>query len=95
MDKLIDKGVTNITKVKKLYADYTTMVQTNISLKEIMGMVKYMYNLNNIFSYGYTTECSELNYKYSTPACFLYTPDRSLFGGASVMIPDGSTPANV
>jgi len=71
------------------------MVKTNISLKEMMGMAKYMDKLDNMFSYGLTTECSNITYKYSLPGCFLYTPDRSLFNGASVMIPDGGTPGKV
>lgn len=95
MDKLISKGLLNITRIKKLYADYTNIVKTNISLKEIMGMVKYIYRLKHMFSYGFTTECSNLNYKYSSPGCFLYTPSRDLFNWASIMIPDGASPWNV
>jgi anionic cell wall polymer biosynthesis LytR-Cps2A-Psr (LCP) family protein len=92
MDKIISKGLLNITRLKQLYADYTKVIHTNISLKEMLGMAQYMYKPNHILSYEYTTECSNLNYKYSAPGCFLYTPSRDLFGGASVMIPDGSTP---
>jgi hypothetical protein len=61
----------------------------------MMGMAKYIYKLDNIFSYGLTTECSNITYKYSLPGCFLYTPQRELFGGASVMIPDGAGPGKV
>lgn len=78
-----------ITKLRKVYEDYINMVKTNISLQEVLGMAKYMYKIDKVFSYGLTTECSTLNYIYSTPGCFLYTPAREAFNGASVMIPIG------
>ncbi|MFA7298600.1 MAG: LCP family protein [Candidatus Absconditabacterales bacterium] len=89
MNKLKENGFGNITKLKKLYADYVQMVTTNISLKEMLGMVKYADNIKHMFSFGYTVECSHLVYRFSNPACFLYNPDRSLFDGASAIIPDG------
>ncbi|MCX6823141.1 MAG: LCP family protein [candidate division SR1 bacterium] len=95
IDKMKSQGLGTVTKLKKLYSNYTSMVKTNISLKEMMGMAKYMDKLDNMFSYGLTTECSNITYKYSSPGCFLYTPDRSLFNGASVMIPDGASPGKV
>lgn len=72
-----------------------SMVKTNISMEELMGMAKYIYKLDHMFSYGLTTECSNISYQYSFPGCFLYTPSRELFGGASVMIPDGWSPGKV
>lgn len=33
--------------------------------------------------------------RFSNPACFLYNPDRALFGGASAIIPNGGTPGEV
>lgn len=95
INKATSQGLGTVSKIKKLYSNYTSMVKTNITLKEMMGMAKYMYSLKHIFSYGLTTECSNITYKYSDPGCFLYTPSRDLFGGASVMIPDGGTPGKV
>jgi hypothetical protein len=92
LDTVSAQGVSNITKIKKLYNNYTEMVKTDLTLKEIMGMAKYAYKIKHIFSYGYTTECSTSHYQYSRPGCFLYTPERSLFNGASVMIPIGASP---
>jgi hypothetical protein len=51
MDKLKENGMGNINKLKKLYADYTKMVTTNISLKEMLGMAQYAYKLKHIFSF--------------------------------------------
>jgi len=95
MDKISNNGIWNVGKIKQLYSEYTEMVRTNISLKEIIWMVKNFYDVKNIFSYWFTTECSNYAYKYSYPWCFLYTPDRALFDWASVIIPDGWTPGNV
>lgn len=92
MNKLKENGLGNVNKIKKLYADYTKMVNTNISLKEMLGIAKYAYKLEHIFSFGYTVECSHVAYRFSSPACFLYNPDRALFNGASAIIPDGGTP---
>lgn len=87
IDKLMSNGLGNVSKIKQLYKNYTTMVTTNIALKEMLGMVKYVDNIKHIFSFWYTIECSEDNYKYSFPACFLYTPMRELFNWASVIVP--------
>lgn len=95
VEKLKQNGLGNIGKLKQLYADYTKMVITNISLKEMLGLAQYADNLKHIFSFGYTVQCSNLTYKYSYPACLLYNPSRELFGGASAIIPDGGTAGQV
>ena len=77
------------SKLKNLYGEYIKMVKTNISLDEIIGMWKYAYDLKHIFSFGYTTDCSNAARKFSYPACFLIAPPRELFDGAAVMIPVG------
>ena len=51
MDKLKANGLGNVTKLKKLYQDYIQMVTTNISLKEMLGMVQYADNIKHIFSF--------------------------------------------
>ncbi len=92
------KSQTNIfnpSKIKSLYTQYTEIVKTNISMDEILWMVQYAYDINDVFSFGYTTECSHSALRFSKPACFLYPPDRSLFKWASVMIPVWSNPPNV
>ena len=95
MDKFKENGLGNVGKLKQLYEDYTKMVITNITLKEMLGIAKYAYKLKHMFSFWYTVECSNITYKYSYPACFLYNPDRALFDGASAIIPDGGTAGQV
>ena len=91
INKLKENGFGNINKIKKLYEDYTKMVTTNISLKEMLGIAKYAYKLEHMFSFWYTVECSHVAYRFSSPACFLYNPDRALFNWASAIIPNGGT----
>ncbi|HMS90680.1 MAG TPA: LCP family protein [Candidatus Absconditabacterales bacterium] len=95
MNKLMENGLSNVNKLNKLYEDYTNMVTTNISLKEMLGMVKYIDRIKHMFSFGYTNECSNVAFRFSRPACFLYTPSRELFGGASAILPDGGSPTNI
>ena len=92
-DKLISQ-ITSPTKIKQLYADYTKIVKTNISLDEMIGLAQYADNMKHMFSFGFTTECSNFAYKLSHPGCFLYTPNRDLFGWASVILPVGSDNVN-
>lgn len=87
IDKLTENGVSNVGKLQKLYDNYIEMVNTNITFKEIVGMAKYASKLKHMFSFGYTVECSHAALRFSYPACFLYTPDRDLFGGSSAIIP--------
>lgn len=95
MNKLMENGLSNVNKLNKLYEDYTNMVTTNISLKEMLGMVKYIDRIKHIFSFWYTNECSNVAFRFSRPACFLYTPSRELFWWASAILPDGWSPTNI
>lgn len=51
MNKFKENGLGNVTKLKKLYEEYTKMVTTNISLKEMLGMVQYVDNVKHILSF--------------------------------------------
>ena len=92
-EKLISQ-ITSPSKIKQLYQDYTRIVKTNITLDEMIGLAQYADNMKHMFSFGFTTECSMFAYKLSHPGCFLYTPNRDLFGWASVILPIGSDNIN-
>ncbi len=79
---------------KKLYQDYVSMVNTNISLDEVIWLSQYIDSTEHIFSYGFTMECSNIVPRLSRPWCFLYPPSRDLFWWASVILPIWSTPTN-
>ncbi len=92
---LSSPDIRNVSTIKKLYAQYTSMVKTNISLKEIIGMLQYVFSLQHIFNFGLTSECGYRSYESSKPGCFLYVPSRDAFNGASVMIVNGATASDL
>lgn len=92
---LSSPDIRNVSTIKKLYEQYTTMVKTNIGLKEIIGMLQYVFSLQHIFNFGLTSECGYRSYESSKPGCFLYVPSRDAFNGASVMIVNGATPSDL
>jgi hypothetical protein len=85
----------NIKKVQQLYEDYENMVNTNVTLKEMIGISRHTMNIKHTFSFGYTIECSHAAHRFSSPACFLYTPNRDLFGGSAAIVPIGATAQQV
>jgi polyisoprenyl-teichoic acid--peptidoglycan teichoic acid transferase len=93
MAKFMSQKLTPNT-IKELYKNYTAMVKTNISLDEILGLIDNKNDIKHMFSYGLTTYCSNVAYKNSHPGCFLYSPEMSDFGGASVILPIGADKNN-
>lgn len=92
--KILEQGF-KPSKIKELYADYTAMVKTNISLDEMLGLAQYANDIEHIFTYGLTTDCSNVAYRYSYPGCFLYSPDPINFGWAMVILPVGADKTNI
>lgn len=92
---LSSPDIRNVSTIKKLYSQYTAMVKTNINLKEIIGMLQYVFSLQHIFNFGLTSECGYRSYDSSKPWCFLYVPNRDAFNGASVVLVNGATPSDL
>ncbi len=88
-------NITNVSKLKELHTTYTQMVTTNISLKEMIWMFQYVYNFENIFTFGLNTYCTYKSYTMTDAGCFLYNWNREAFGGMAVMVPNWSTPSTV
>lgn len=74
-------------KIKELYKNYTTMVNTNIFVDEMIWLAQYAGDIEHMFSYGLTTDCSNVAHRYSYPGCFLYAPDAINFWWAAVILP--------
>ena len=89
-DKVLSSGL-SLENAQELYGQYKTYVSTNITLSEMLRTVQYIKNLNNFTSFGFTTYCSYSNFLNMSSACFLYTPERELFWGASIILPLGAT----
>jgi LCP family protein required for cell wall assembly len=88
---LTKENLTSVSKLTELYNTYTEMVTTNISSKEIIGMVRYVYDFKKILSFGLNTHCTYSSYKLTDVWCFLYNGNREAFNGAAVIIPNGAT----
>ena len=89
------ENITSVSKLKSYYDTYSRMVTTNISSKEVIGMVKYAYMFKNMFSFGFNTYCTYSSYKLTDAACFLYNWNRDQFNWAAVMIPNWANAWNV
>jgi hypothetical protein len=88
-------NLTSISDLKETYEMFTQIVQTNVSLKEILGMIKYLDQERSFFSFVYTADCNDRALHLATPGCELYHGSRDAFGGQAVMLPDGATPGNL
>jgi hypothetical protein len=82
------------SKIKDLYYQYTRMVYTDLTFKEILGLAQYMDKIKHFFSFVYTADCDWSSWKTVEPGCLLYYPPRDLFNGLSVLLPIGATPEN-
>ncbi len=89
------ENITNIGKLKSMYGTYTEMVTTNISLKEMIWMFKYVYDFKYMFSFWLNTYCSYQSYAMTDAWCFLYNWNREAYWGMAVMVPNWSTPSHL
>lgn len=86
-------NITSPSKIKELYADFTTVVHTNMTLDEIIGSMQYAYKIDKFSSFQYAV-CGNYRWDMAEPGCLLYNPPIAAFG-ASVEIPAEATPSNV
>ncbi len=85
------ENVTNISVLRELYNQYSKIVTTNVTYQEMLWMVPNLEKMDHVISNGLTSECGYGWYKMMKAGCFLYTPNSALVGGASVLLPNGST----
>lgn len=69
--KLMSSENMSPSKMKELYANYTSIIKTNISLDNLIGLLKYGTTLPEMHSFGYTMQCSNEIWKTMTPWCIL------------------------
>ncbi len=90
-EKAITTGyLTNPGKLAELYSAVISHLDTDLSLAKIGELAFTLRKVDNtnIFVSALSQDCS--NVKKCSPGAFLYTPDRDLFGGASVVIPENA-----
>lgn len=93
--KLAEQGyLSNPIKMKELYSIMSEYVKTDLDLGAIIQLAKQSRQENQIISFNLNNSCY-----YGSASCekwgFLYTPDRDLFWGASVLVPNGATYKNL
>lgn len=87
-------SLTNINKMERLYDRYQSMIQTNLTIKHMLHLLQYKDNVQKFASYVLSYECGAY-FTQMIPWCFLTTPPRDWFGGASVLTPLTTTANNL
>ncbi len=96
LKKLTDsESLTSVNTMKKLYEQYKKMVKTNVTARNAVAMIDYAYDMPEILTFGYTTECSNAVWRTMKPGCLLYFPPREWFNGMATMLPIGASSAQV
>ena len=93
-DKLLSGGNLTISRATELYESYTAMVNTNVSLNEMLWTIQYLGTIK-MFPLGINSYYSYDSFKWAQKGSFLYNPQRELFGGASVLLPFGASAGNL
>ena len=80
------------TKIGGIFNVIQSSVQTNMPLMFMINMAKNAIGIpkENIVGYSMDNSCGEV-LKTCHPGGLLYTPDKNLFGGASVVLPKKAT----
>lgn len=92
-NKMFSGGNLGLERAKQLYSGYMAMVNTNISMNEMLWTVQYLDKVKP-FSFWLNTSFSYENLN-TQKGSFLYTPQRELFWGAAVLLPIGATAGNM
>lgn len=71
VSKLMSSENFSISKFKELYAHYTSIVKTNITLDQMVGLLQYDTSVPAMHSFGYTMQCSNDIWKFMIAGCLL------------------------
>ncbi len=88
-------NLTNLNEMKRIYAEADKVFETNISLKQIIGLLQYLDVDRQYFSFGYTADCNSIYLESTEPGCVLYYGNRDDFGWAAVLLPVWAPSSNV
>lgn len=92
-NKLLSGNTLTLNSAKELYSGYVAMVNTNISLNEMLRTIQYLDKVKP-FSFGLNSSYSYDNLN-AQKGSFLYNPQRELFNNAAVLLPLGATASNI
>ena len=71
VSKIISSENFSLSKFKELYTNYTSIIKTNISLDHMIWLLRYDIDMPTIYSFGYTTQCSNDIRRTMLPGCIL------------------------
>lgn len=89
------ENLTSVGTMRDLYKQFNQMVTTNVSLENFVSMIDIAYDMPQIASFGYTSECLNNAWRTMIPGCMMYYPPREDFGGMATVLPAGATPGNI
>lgn len=88
--------ITNPKKLSSIFATLSEHIKTDLTLKDMLSLALIAKDLpsDHILSFNINDSCFQ-----SVSTCqqggLLYTPQRALFGGAAILLPDGATASDV
>lgn len=85
----------SVNSLRQFYLSYKSMVDTNIELDEMLGLLNYGRQIPQLHSFWYTMECSNEVLRTMSPACLLYPTDSEQFNGMSGLLPVGASSSNI
>lgn len=96
-DKLFSMDIlSSPTKIKSLYYAVVSHIKTDLTMGQLASLALFAKDVptDNILSFNLNDSCFQ-GLAYCERGGFLYTPLRELFGGASILLPDGATPGHL
>lgn len=87
--------ITNPFLLSQLWGDISSHIHTSLSIEQMISYALYLKSLpsSHILSFDINDTCTVLN--GCEKGGFLYYPDRTLFGGASTLLPFDATSTNI
>lgn len=79
-----------------MYYAITTHIKTDLPFNELVSLGLFAKDLksDHILAFNLNDMCFQ-SASLCNAGSFLYTPSRDLFGGASILLPDGATPSKI
>lgn len=84
----------SISKIDDIYSNFSSFITTNVGVWDMIKYFPYARQLDHINSWVLQSDCPA-NLNQMKPWCLLYSPDRSLFWWAAVIIPYGAKPSKL
>lgn len=79
-------SLTNIGAMKTMYADFESVVETNVTMPQMLGVIQYLEDINHYFSYVYTADCNPSYLETADPWCMLVYGSPAEYG-SSLLVP--------